>query len=114
MASPVSSTPKGDDLGLDLIYKPKGVLPYLDIVLVHGIGRTSKETWAVDGHWAFFWPEWLSNKGSLRMARVWAINSQALLLRSSDELTSETINIVTRCLWDKLAESVSGIRLHLT
>lgn len=61
----------GHNLSPELVYKPDGVLPYIDIVLVPGLGRKSRETWTVGELPSCFWPDWLRDRGPLRMARVW-------------------------------------------
>ena len=98
-----------DSLGLTLVYEPDGVLPYLDIVLVHALGRTSASTWAQEGSLSSFWPGWLHDEGPLRMARVWTAGYSASDLR--ENLLHKTRHAIDRfvgCLWNGLARGVSA------
>ncbi|KAL5045519.1 hypothetical protein BDW71DRAFT_208334 [Aspergillus fruticulosus] len=59
-----------DPLGLTVIYEPE-TTPSLDIIFVHGLGGTSRATWAWDRDPQYFWPEkWLPLEPGIRMARI--------------------------------------------
>jgi len=59
-----------DPLGLTVLYEPEGP-PVADIVFVHGLGGTSRQTWCKDRDPSLFWPcEWLPQERGLRNARV--------------------------------------------
>lgn len=66
----VSTSRKSDPLGLTVLYEPE-VSPSLDIIFVHGLGGTSRATWAHERNPQYFWPEkWLPLEPEIRMARI--------------------------------------------
>lgn len=94
---------------IKLIYEPPGILPHLDIVLVHGLGRTSTDTWTKGGPQPSFWPDWLHEQGPLRTARIWTIgydvaNSSHNILHTP----RARIDAVINSLWEKLAKGVGS------
>ncbi|KIX09815.1 uncharacterized protein Z518_00896 [Rhinocladiella mackenziei CBS 650.93] len=107
MACSPSSHRDEDSLGLmKLIYEPKGILPYLDIVLVHGLGWTSTDTWTKEGPQPSFWPDWLRDKGPLRMARVWLMGYRAADFNHNLlQQPHVAIDRFVRRLWDRLAKN---------
>ena len=59
-----------DPLGLTILHEPEG-LPVADIVFVHGLGGTSRQTWCKNRDPSLFWPcEWLPQEPGLRDTRV--------------------------------------------
>jgi hypothetical protein len=59
-----------DPLGLTVVYEPE-ISPSLDIIFVHGLGGTSRATWALDRNPDYFWPEkWLPREPGIQMARI--------------------------------------------
>lgn len=61
---------RNDPLGLTVIYEPE-TSPVLDIIFVHGLGGTSRATWARDRDLQYFWPEkWLPLEPGMGMARI--------------------------------------------
>lgn len=103
------STRSLDELpGIRQVYKPLGVLPYLDIVLFHGLGRTSKSTWTQEGPQPSFWPDWLQDEGPLRMARIWTAGYNGVDVRENLlRKTGHTIDNFVRDLWAGLGKDVS-------
>jgi len=101
---------------IKLVYEPQGILPHLDIVLVHGLGRTSIDTWTKGGPHPSFWPDWLHEQGPLRMARIWMIGYDVANFSHNILHTPQArINAVINSLWDKLAKGVgSSIRLSVS
>ncbi|KAJ5774116.1 Cytochrome cd1-nitrite reductase-like C-terminal heme d1 [Penicillium paradoxum] len=66
----VSHDRRNDPLGLNVVYEPE-TSPSLDIIFVHGLGGTSRATWARDRDPQYFWPEkWLPHEPGIRMARI--------------------------------------------
>ncbi|KAJ5185120.1 Cytochrome cd1-nitrite reductase-like C-terminal heme d1 [Penicillium cf. griseofulvum] len=66
----VSSDRRNDPLGLTVLYEPESS-PSLDIIFVHGLGGTSRATWARGRDPEYFWPEkWLPLEPGIRMARI--------------------------------------------
>ena len=108
MARSSDSLKHDDPLGLRLVYAPDGVLLYLDVVLIHGLGRTSTNTWTQEGSQSSFWPGWLQDEGPLRMARVWTAGYSGIDLRQNVlHKTGHTIDRFVGCLWNGLAKDVS-------
>jgi hypothetical protein len=59
-----------DPLGLTVIHEPD-TPPLLDIIFVHGLGGTSRATWAKQGDLDYFWPQkWLPFEPGIRSARL--------------------------------------------
>jgi pimeloyl-ACP methyl ester carboxylesterase len=59
-----------DPLGLTILHEPEGP-PVADIVFVHGLGGSSRQTWCKNHDPSLFWPcEWLPQERGLRDARV--------------------------------------------
>ncbi|KAE8453869.1 hypothetical protein EG329_007645 [Mollisiaceae sp. DMI_Dod_QoI] len=59
-----------DPLGLTVIHEPE-ISPPLDIIFVHGLGGTSKATWARGRDLKYFWPErWLPFEPGIQAARI--------------------------------------------
>ena len=59
-----------DPLGLTVLYEPDGT-PSADIIFVHGLGGSSRQTWSKNRDPALFWPlEWLPHEVSLSSARI--------------------------------------------
>lgn len=108
MARNVTYQHREGPLSLKRVYEPDSALPYLDIVLIHGPGRTSAETWTKEGQPPYFWPDWLRDKGSLRMARVWTARYRTADLRQ-DLLRrpQDTINGFVEYMWKILVNDVS-------
>jgi len=102
----------GHGVSLELVYKPDAILPFVDIVLVPGLGRTSRETWTTEEPLSCFWPDWLRDSGSLRMARVWtaAVDYAAYAEMNLLERPAETIDTVVEAFRHRLAHDV-GSRL---
>jgi hypothetical protein len=67
---PVSRDQGSDPLGLTVVHEPE-TTPTLDIIFVHGLGGTSRATWARGRDPRYFWPEkWLPLEPGIRMARI--------------------------------------------
>ncbi|KAH8811320.1 hypothetical protein F5884DRAFT_781773 [Xylogone sp. PMI_703] len=59
-----------DPLGLTILHEPTA-LPTLDIIFVHGLGGSSRQTWSKDRDPALFWPqEWLPSEPVIQTARI--------------------------------------------
>ena len=59
-----------DPLGLNVVYDPEEE-PLLDIILVHGLGGTSRATWSKDRDPEMFWPQqWLPLDPDIQFARI--------------------------------------------
>ncbi|KGO65030.1 hypothetical protein PEX1_017620 [Penicillium expansum] len=66
----VSTDRRNDPLGLTVVYEPE-TSPSLDIIFVHGLGGTSRATWARGRDPQYFWPEkWLPLEPGIQMARI--------------------------------------------
>ncbi|KAL8781300.1 MAG: hypothetical protein Q9213_006075 [Squamulea squamosa] len=63
-------TKPSDPLGLTLIYDP-GSPPSIDIIFVHGLGGTSRQTWSRNKSPDLFWPhKWLPIEPEIQTARI--------------------------------------------
>lgn len=59
-----------DPQGLSILYTPPS-LPSADIIFVHGLGGSSRLTWAKDHDISLFWPlEWLPLEDGISSARI--------------------------------------------
>lgn len=59
-----------DPLGLTVIYEPEAE-PSADVILVHGLGGSSRATWCYNRDPEFFWPEkWLPLEPGMQTARI--------------------------------------------
>lgn len=66
-----------DPLGLIVVHEPE-TSPPLDIIFVHGLGGTSRATWAKGRDLEYFWPQkWLPFEPGIRNARIlsWGYNA---------------------------------------
>ena len=64
-------------LGLNVIYEPTTV-PAVDIIFVHGLGGTSRNTWTKDKDPDLFWPEkWLPFEPEICEAPVLSFGNNA-------------------------------------
>lgn len=65
-----SSDRSQDPLGLILVHEPE-TAPTLDIIFVHGLGGSSRGTWAKNRDLEYFWPgKWLSVEPGISSARI--------------------------------------------
>ena len=59
-----------DPLGLTVLYEPQ-TSPSSDIIFIHGLGGTSRGTWAKEHKSEHFWPEkWLPHEPDIHSARI--------------------------------------------
>ena len=62
--------PWADPLGLTVLYAPEKA-PSVDIIFVHGLGGTSRQTWSKDRKPELFWPQnWLPLEPDICTARI--------------------------------------------
>ncbi|KAI9369763.1 hypothetical protein BJX61DRAFT_545262 [Aspergillus egyptiacus] len=67
---PLPTDRRKDPHGLSVVYEPETTRS-LDIIFVHGLGGTSRATWARDRDPQYFWPgKWLPFEPGIRMARI--------------------------------------------
>ncbi|KAL8838171.1 MAG: hypothetical protein Q9176_005254 [Flavoplaca citrina] len=65
-----SADRRGDPLGLTIIHEPKSP-PHCDLIFVHGLGGTSRATWAKGRDPDYCWPqEWLPVEPGIGRARI--------------------------------------------
>lgn len=65
-----SSDRREDPLGLTVIHEPS-TAPLCDIIFIHGLGGTSRATWAKGRDPKFFWPQrWLPYEPGIGDARI--------------------------------------------
>lgn len=64
-------------LGLSTLYEPDS-RPTLDIIFIHGLGGTSRNTWSKNKDPELFWPQrWLPEERNICTARVLSFGYQA-------------------------------------
>lgn len=83
---------RSDPLGLTVLHEPESS-PSVDIVFVHGLGGTSRQTWSKNRDLHLFWPlEWLPYEPELSSARImtFGYNSQ---FSSVSQRKESTLNI---------------------
>lgn len=105
-------------LGLSIIHKPEHGPPCIDIILVHGLGGKSQDTWNCDSP-PFFWPRAICDEPPFQMARIWSYGYSApgfkalsrksvagigdfgidLLCRLKDEGTDVSVFLRRQALW---------------
>ena len=65
-----STERRADPLGLNVVHEPDST-PTMDIILVHGLGGTSRKTWSRNRDAALFWPqEWLPYEPGFQTTRI--------------------------------------------
>ena len=65
-----SADRRADPLGLNVVFEPE-TSPSLDIIFVHGLGGTSRQTWSKNRDPELFWPQkWLPLEPDIQSARV--------------------------------------------
>ena len=65
-----SADRRGDPLGLTIIHEPKSP-PHCDLIFVHGLGGTSRATWAKGRDPDYCWPQaWLPVEPGISRARI--------------------------------------------
>ena len=65
-----SADRRSDPLGLTVLYTPEGT-PTADIIFVHGLGGTSRQTWSYNRDAEHFWPKlWLPKENDICTARI--------------------------------------------
>jgi WD40 repeat protein len=74
-----------DPLGLDIVYEPDSP-PSVDLVFVHGLGGTSRQTWSKNRDPGLFWPEkWLPYEAGISTARIMSFGYNAHFSSRSDK-----------------------------
>jgi protein SERAC1 len=80
-----NNTPSGHTLGTLHLFEVNSVArsaATLDIIFVHGLGGSRKETWEVDGDASKYWPLWIYQ--DVQDANVWALEYPASMFGTSD------------------------------
>jgi WD40 repeat protein len=68
---------RADPLGLSVVHEPDST-PSVDIIFVHGLGGTSRQTWSKNRDPALFWPgEWLPYETGISAARIMSFGYNA-------------------------------------
>jgi hypothetical protein len=76
---------RSDPLGLTLLYEPEGS-PAADIIFVHGLGGTSRQSWSYNRDAELFWPqEWLPNEPDICAARILTFGYNAHFLSTGPD-----------------------------
>ncbi|CRK37201.1 hypothetical protein BN1723_004263, partial [Verticillium longisporum] len=76
-------------MGFHILHEPIGTRN-VDIIFVHGLGGSSRLTWAWERDLSLFWPkEWLPLEPGLSDARIFSFGYDANFTKS----TQDTLNI---------------------
>ena len=68
---------RADPLGLINIYTPQGI-PSADIIFIHGLGGTSRQTWSRNRDPELFWPQkWLPLEPDICTTRIFSFGYNA-------------------------------------
>ena len=68
---------RGDPLGLLPLYTPD-VSPTVDLIFIHGLGGTSRQTWSKNRDPDLFWPQkWLPQESDICTARIFSFGYNA-------------------------------------
>ncbi len=91
-----------DPLGLTVLYEPEGP-PVADIIFVHGLGGTSRQTWSKNRDPTLFWPgEWLPQERNTRDARITSFGYNAHFASTSSKDNILTISDFAKDLLFKM------------
>ena len=75
-----------DPLGLKVLFEPAST-PVMDLVFVHGLGGTSRQTWSKNRNPELFWPqEWLPLEPEICTARILTFGYNAHFSSSRDNI----------------------------
>jgi len=84
-ARKLSADSRSDPLGLTLLYTPDGP-PAADIIFIHGLGGTSRQTWSYNKDPELFWPQmWLPKELDICAARILTFGYNAHFLSSGPD-----------------------------
>lgn len=68
---------KTDPLGLVSLYTPE-VIPVADVIFLHGLGGTSRQTWSKNRDSELFWPQnWLPLETEISRTRIFSFGYNA-------------------------------------
>ncbi|MCJ1386504.1 hypothetical protein MMC17_009630, partial [Xylographa soralifera] len=74
---------RADPLGLNILYEPTSQAA-VDIVFVHGLGGSSRQSWSKDRNPELFWPQqWLPNEPIISAARIFSFGYNAAFQSTS-------------------------------
>jgi hypothetical protein len=80
-----SADRRSDPLGLTLLYTTEGS-PAADIIFVHGLGGTSRQTWSYNRDAKLFWPQmWLPKEPDICAARILTFGYNSHFLSSGPD-----------------------------
>lgn len=89
-----------DPEGLTVLYDPPN-MPTADIILVHGLGGTSRQTWTKDGDPDLFWPQkWLPSEPDISTARILTFGYNSQFLSGATNSLSRITDFAKRLLFD--------------
>lgn len=107
--------PGENDPGLYLIYEPEeGQSPYADIILIHGLGGSSRYTWTWNARPWCFWPKEICEKKRLQMARVWTFGYSSSAFNPLHRNSVEDIESFATDLLCRLKDWVDGVSIYST
>ena len=92
---PANTSSVSNPLGLTLVYTPPE--PILDLILVHGLGGTSRGTWSWERDPVNFWPPWLGDDVELSRSRIFTFGYNAAFM--GQYTTSSTLDFAKDLLF---------------
>lgn len=91
---------RADPIGLSVIYEPE-TTPSLDIIFVHGLGGTSRQTWAKNKDENLFWPgRWLPSEPGISTARILSFGYNAHFMSTGPNSTANISDFAKDLLYD--------------
>lgn len=83
-----------------MLYTPEGT-PTVDIIFVHGLGGTSRQTWSYNRDAELFWPKlWLPKERDICTARVLTFGYNAHFLSTGPNSISGISDFAKSLLFD--------------
>jgi len=91
---------QSDPLGLSVVYEPDSP-PALDIIFVHGLGGSSRQTWSKHRDPDLFWPQkWLPNEPDICRARILCFGYNASFQASGPNSLSNISDFAKELLFE--------------
>ncbi|MCJ1466023.1 hypothetical protein MMC07_004642 [Pseudocyphellaria aurata] len=89
-----------DPIGLSVIYEPEKTRS-LDVIFVHGLGGTSRQTWSKNRDENLFWPgRWLPSEPSLSTARILSFGYNAHFMSMGQNSIANISDFAKDLLYD--------------
>jgi hypothetical protein len=103
-----------DPLGLSIVYDP-GTSRRVDIIFVHGLGGTSRQTWSKNRDPDLFWPgRWLPSDEGFSAARILSFGYNAYFMSSGPASNANVLDFSKELLFDmRFGKDENGEELEI-